>query len=83
MPITNSTNLRKNLYETLDHVIEYNEALTITTKKGNAVILSEDDYNALLESLYLLSQPGLIDKIKQGEDEDVKSMKEYDPKKAW
>ena len=69
MGTTNVTELRKNLFNTIDSVIKYNEPVQVTTKNGNAVLLSEEDYNELLETVYLMSRPGLVSKIKEGEKE--------------
>ena len=63
MTNTNITNFRKNIYEMLETAIEYNEPINISTKKGNAVVLSEEDYNSLMETLYIESVPGLKDEI--------------------
>lgn len=83
MAVTNISVLRKNLFSTIDNVIEYNDPITVSTKKGNAVILSESDYNALLETIYLTSQKGLVEKIKKGEKEDISSMSTYNPNEEW
>ena len=83
MSITNATELRKNLFNTLDEVIEYNDSVTVNTRKGNAVILSEEDYNGMLETIYILSQNGLYKKIKDGEKEEVSEMKKYNPDEEW
>ena len=83
MAVTNISVLRKNLFSTIDDVIEYNDPITVSTKKGNAVILSESDYNALLETIYLTSQKGLVEKIKKGEKEDISSMSTYNPNEEW
>ncbi|MDD2434125.1 MAG: type II toxin-antitoxin system Phd/YefM family antitoxin [Bacilli bacterium] len=83
MSITNATELRKKLFETLKNVIEYNESVTVNTKKGNAVILSESDYNDIMETLYILSQGNLVNKIKEGEKEDVNKMETYKPGEKW
>ena len=40
---TNITTLRKNLYNTFDTVIKYNEVVNVSTKVGNAIIISEED----------------------------------------
>ena len=63
MPITNISVLRKDLFNSIDKVIEYNEIITVNTKKGNAVIISEEDYYALLETLALMSDPKVLNKI--------------------
>lgn len=83
MSITNISILRKNLFSSIDNVIEYNDPITVSTKKGNAVIISENDYNAMLETIYLVSQNGLVQKIKEGENEDIASMSTYNPNEEW
>lgn len=59
----NITNFRKNIYKLLESTIKYNEPINISTKNGNAVVLSEEDYNSLMETLYIESIPGLKEKI--------------------
>ncbi|MDY6070190.1 MAG: type II toxin-antitoxin system Phd/YefM family antitoxin [Bacilli bacterium] len=83
MATTNVTELRKNLFSTVDSVIKFNEPVQVTTKNGNAILLSEEDYNALLETVYLMSQPGLVSKIKEGEKEKASEMSKFDPKEEW
>ena len=56
MAVTNISVLRKNLFSSIDNVIEYNDSITVSTKNGNAVIISEAEYNAMLETIYLVSQ---------------------------
>lgn len=53
----NITNARNDLYNLVDMAIKDSEPINIATKNGNAVIISEADYNALLETLYLSSDP--------------------------
>lgn len=83
MATTNVTELRKNLFNTVDSVIKFNEPVQVTTKNGNAIILSEEDYNALLETVYLMSQPGLVSKIKGGEKEKPSEMSKFKPDEEW
>ncbi len=64
----NVTNLRKNLYGILEQTIKYNEPVNISTKNGNAIIISEEDYNGMVETLYLSSIPGMKEKIMEGMD---------------
>ncbi|MFI3226012.1 MAG: type II toxin-antitoxin system Phd/YefM family antitoxin [Clostridia bacterium] len=63
---TNITNFRKNIFEMLGQTIKWGEPLNISTKDGNAVILSEDEYNSLIETAYVNSNPALKEKIVQG-----------------
>ena len=83
MAVTNISVLRKNLFSSIDNVIEYNDSITVSTKNGNAVIISEAEYNAMLETIYLVSQKGLVEKIKEGEKEDITSMSTYNPNEEW
>ncbi len=59
MSTTNISNFRKNLFEFTEQVINFNEPLTVTSKSGNVVILSEEEYNGYLETLLLSSIPGM------------------------
>jgi Antitoxin of toxin-antitoxin stability system len=54
---TNATSFRKDMFKLLEQTIKYNEPVNISTKDGNAVIISEEDYNGLIETLYLSSMP--------------------------
>ena len=62
----NVTNFRKNIYELLEQTVKFNEPVNVTTKDGNAVILSEEDYNGLMETLNLSSNPKMKEKIIEG-----------------
>ena len=48
MTNTNATNLRKNLFEYLNQAIEYNDIVNVNTKSGNAIIMSEEEYNGMV-----------------------------------
>lgn len=63
---TNITNFRKNIFSMLEQTIKFNEPVNISTKDGNAVIISEEDYNSLMETLYLSSIPVMKEKIIEG-----------------
>ena len=63
---TNITNFRKNIFGMLEQTIKFNEPVNISTKDGNAVVLSEEDYNGLMETLYLSSVPTMKEKITEG-----------------
>lgn len=63
---TNATNFRKNMFGMLEQTIKYNEPVNISTKDGNAVVISEEDYNGLQETLYLSSMPKMKKKIIEG-----------------
>lgn len=63
---TNVTNFRKNIFGMLEQTIKFNEPVNISTKDGNAVVLSEEDYNGLMETLYLSSIPDMKETIVDG-----------------
>jgi len=66
MPTITATEARKNLYRLLDEVSESHEPIQITGKRGNAVLISEDDWRAVQETLYLHSIPGMKESIIEG-----------------
>ena len=51
MTTTNITNFRKNAFNYVEQTIKYNEPLNISTKDGDAVLLSAEDYSGLMETL--------------------------------
>ena len=63
MAVVNATNFRKNVFGFIGNAIKYNEVLNISTKDGNAVLMSEEEYNGIMETLYLCSVPELKEKI--------------------
>ena len=59
----NITNARANLYAILNQVNKNHRPVQILGKKGNAVLISEKDWKAIEETLYLNSIPGMVDSI--------------------
>ena len=66
MTSMNITNFRRELFSTLEQTIKYNQPVNVSTKDGNAIILSEEEYNGLIETLAIYSIPGLKDAILEG-----------------
>lgn len=66
MTTITATEARKLLYKLLDDVSESHEPIQITGKRGNAVLIAEDDWRAVQESLYLTSVPGVRESIIEG-----------------
>jgi prevent-host-death family protein len=66
MATVSATRFRKDIFSLLSETIRDSTPLLVTTKEGNAVVISESDYNALQETLYLSSIPGMRDKIVSG-----------------
>lgn len=71
MTNVNVTNFRKDIYELLEQTIKYNEPINISTKNGNAIVLSEEDYNNIMETLYIASIPELKRDIIEGLNEKI------------
>lgn len=78
MITTSITNFRKNIYNILSQTIKFNEPININTKDGNAIILSEEDYNGLIETLYLSNMPKVKESIVEGLNTPVEECLEED-----
>ena len=61
-------NARKELYSLVEDVNRYSEPALIVSKKGNAVLVSENDWNAIQETIYLNAIPGMVESIRSGMD---------------
>ena len=66
MASISATEARKRLYALIDEVGDSHEPVQITGKRGNAVLLSEADWNAIQETLHLVSIPGMRESILDG-----------------
>jgi prevent-host-death family protein len=71
MTILNATEARSKLYRLIDEAAETHQPIVITGKRGNAVLVSEDDWNAIAETLHLLSVPGMRESIINGMNQDL------------
>ena len=71
MTTLNVTEARANLYKLIDDTTVSHEPVVITGKRGNAVLMSEDDWNAINETLHLLSVPGMRESIIEGMQESI------------
>ena len=76
MGTVNATNARKNLYRLIDDVNESHEPVTITGKSTSAVLVSEDDWKAIQETLYLSAIPGMRESIRKGMREPIEKSSE-------
>lgn len=85
MSTINITNARQNLFQLVADVNVGFNPITIVNNKGkNAVLVSEDEWKNIEETLYLSNIPGLVDEINQvRETEDWDSAKEFDPNEEW
>ena len=70
------TDARAKLYKLVDQAREESEPILITGKRGNVVLVSEEDWRAIQETLYLVSIPGMRDSIREGMAEPVDGLSE-------
>lgn len=66
-----ATQARAKLYALMDEAAASHQPIQITGKRSNAVLVSEEDWSAIQETLFLLSIPGMRDSIKKGMSESV------------
>jgi antitoxin YefM len=66
MPTITATEARSKLYRLIDETATSHEPIVITGKRGSAVLISEDDWRSIQETLYLLNIPGMRDSIRDG-----------------
>ena len=71
MTVLNATEARANLYNLIDETADTHQPIVITGKRGNAVLLSEEDWNSISETLYLVSVPGMRESIREGLSEKI------------
>ena len=85
MSTINITNARQNLFQLVADVnIGFNPITIVNNKGKNAVLISEDEWRGIEETIYLSSIPGLVDSINEiRENEDWNKAKEYNPNEEW
>ncbi len=66
MTTLNATDARAKLYSLIDEAAETHQPIVITGKRHNAVLLSEEYWKAINETMYLLSVPGMRESIREG-----------------
>jgi prevent-host-death family protein len=66
MTTVTSTQARETLFKLIDQAASSHEPIQITGKRGNAVLVSEEDWRAIQETIYLLSVPGMRESIRKG-----------------
>lgn len=71
MHTVTASEARTNLYRLIDQAAESHVPVTISGKRGNAVLVSAEDWAAIQETLFLLAVPGMRESIKAGMSEPV------------
>ena len=71
MTILNATEARTRLYSLIDEAADTHQPIVITGKRANAVLVSEEDWNSISETLHILSVSGMRESIKEGMNEPI------------
>jgi antitoxin YefM len=66
MSVMNATTARNNFFKVIEEAIITHEPICITGKNGNVVLMSEEDWRSIQETLYLASIPNMREKILKG-----------------
>ncbi len=66
MPTLSATEARTKLYRLIDQTTLSHEPVVITGKRGNAVLISEEDWRSVQETMYLLNIPGMRESVRDG-----------------
>ncbi len=76
MTTITATEARANLYRLMDAAAESHEPVVITGKRTRAVLVSEEDWRAIQETLFLISVPGMRESIREGMETPVEDCSE-------
>jgi prevent-host-death family protein len=76
MMAISASEARANLYRLIDEAADSHQPLLISGKRNKAVLVSEDDWTAIQETLFLLSVPGMRESIREGMDAPVDECEE-------
>ena len=71
MTTISATQARSQLYQLIDETNASHAPIQITGKRGNAVLLSEEDWSAIQETLFLQSIPGMVDSIQEAREDGI------------
>jgi prevent-host-death family protein len=76
MTTVTATDASKQFHKLLDDVVNSREPIRITSKRGSAVLVAEEDWRAVQETLYLISVPGMRESIREGMEMPVAECRE-------
>ncbi len=83
MQYINATNARKNLFSLIGNTNRDHTPVHISGPRGNAVLISEEDWNSIQETLHLYSVPGLVESLLEAAKEPIADCEVYDPDEEW
>ena len=77
-----ATKARSDLFNMIKRIVKGHRQIRITSKEGSAVLMSEEDYENLIETLHLLSVPGLKESIQRA-DREIEEGETYSIEEAF
>ena len=77
----NISNFRKEIFTYVNQTIEYNEPINVSAKNGNVILMSEEEYNGIMETMHLLSVPGMRETLLEGMNAGREDLVEIDWRK--
>lgn len=83
MTATTLTNAQKNLPQLVEDVNCGNPVIIVNDVGKNAVLVSEEDWDSLQESMYLYSIPGMVESILEASKEPLSEYTPFDPNEEW
>ena len=81
MKIVNISNFRKDLFNYVNQALEFEEPINICSKKGNVILMSEEEWRGWQETMYLCSIPGMKESIIEGMNTPTSECVEIDWRK--
>jgi len=82
MKTLTATEARSDLFNVIKKVVKGHRQFRVTSKQGGVIVVSEDDYESLLETLALLSTPGVLKGIRKAKQE-IKKGQTYSMKEVF
>lgn len=77
----NATTARANFFQVASRVVKLNDVINVTTKDGNFIMLNEEEYNGMLETIYLMNSPETLKQITEAQNAADDEFVEVDWKK--
>jgi len=74
----NISNFRKDIFTYVNEAIEYNEPINVSAKNGNIVVINEEEYNGMIETLHLLGVPKMRKILLEGMEVSREELVEID-----
>ncbi|MBR6027714.1 MAG: type II toxin-antitoxin system Phd/YefM family antitoxin [Clostridia bacterium] len=78
MSTVTMADFQENLSGYMNAAVEFSETVRVTTGRGNAVILSEEDYQAMLETCYLMGVPGMVERIEEARKTPIEESERFE-----